>query len=67
VFGNGPVSVKAGVGAPVVVTLKVPLVPTVYVTVLALVIAGACTRTTLRAKFCVAFVPTPLEAVITRG
>ena len=34
-------SVKAGGGQPVVVTVKVPAIPTVNVTVLTLVIAGA--------------------------
>ena len=39
--GKDPVLAKAGVGLPVVVTVKVPLVPAVKVTLFALVIAGA--------------------------
>ena len=39
--GRVPVSVGAGVGNPVVVTVKVPDVPTVNVVLPALVIAGA--------------------------
>jgi hypothetical protein len=45
--GSDPVLVSAGVGLPVVVTVNVPLAPAVKVTELALVIAGAWTRTTL--------------------
>jgi hypothetical protein len=40
-LGNDPDSLKAGVGEPVVVTEKVPAVPTVKVVLLALVILGA--------------------------
>ena len=39
--GNAPVRVIAGVGNPVVVTLKLLAVPTVNVVAFALVIAGA--------------------------
>ena len=39
--GSAPVSVSAGVGTPVVVTVNVPAVPVVNVVRLALVIAGA--------------------------
>ncbi len=39
--GNAPVSLSAGVGNPVVVTVNVPAVPVVNVVVSALVIAGA--------------------------
>jgi hypothetical protein len=39
-LGSAPVSVKDGVGAPVVVTVKLPAVPTVNVELLALVITG---------------------------
>jgi hypothetical protein len=45
--GRDPVLDNAGVGLPVVVTVNVPLVPAVNVTELALVMAGAWTRTTL--------------------
>jgi len=40
-LGSAPVSVKVGDGDPVVVTAKLPAVPTVNVVLLALVIAGA--------------------------
>ena len=40
-LGSAPVSVSDGVGAPVVVTVKLPAAPTVNVVLLALVIAGA--------------------------
>jgi hypothetical protein len=45
--GSDPVLLNAGVGLPVVVTVNVPLVPAVNVTELALVMAGAWTKTTL--------------------
>ncbi len=40
-LGSVPVLVNAGVGDPVVVTVKLPAVPTANVVVFALVIAGA--------------------------
>jgi hypothetical protein len=40
-LGSVPVSDSVGAGDPVVVTVKLPAVPTVKVVVLALVIAGA--------------------------
>ena len=40
-LGRAPLSVSAGVGKPVVVTVKLPAVPTVKVVLLALVMAGA--------------------------
>jgi hypothetical protein len=40
VFGSIPVSLRVGVGDPVVVTVNVPAVPTVKVALFALVIAG---------------------------
>jgi hypothetical protein len=40
-LGNDPVLARAETGLPVVVTVKVPLVPAVKVTLFALVIAGA--------------------------
>jgi hypothetical protein len=40
-LGSAPDSLNAGVGAPVVVTVKLPAVPTTNVALLALVIAGA--------------------------
>jgi hypothetical protein len=48
--GNDPVLLKAGVGLPVDVTVKVPLDPAVKVTAVALVIVGAWTRTTCSVK-----------------
>ena len=65
--GKAPVLLKAAVGLPVDVTVKVPLVPAVNVTLFALVIAGACTKTTLNVKTCVAFGEIPLFAVIVMG
>ena len=64
-LGNAPVSVIDGVGVPVVVTVKLPAVPTLNVVLLALVIAGACVAAlTVNVKLWVAGVPTPLLAVI---
>ena len=40
-FGRAPVSVKEGVGTPVVVTVNVPGVPTIKVALLGLVIEAA--------------------------
>src|SRR5215467_6477853 len=40
-LGSAPVSVSDGVGVPVVVTAKLPAVPTVNVVLLALVMLGA--------------------------
>jgi hypothetical protein len=53
-----------GAGDPVVVTVKLPAVPTVNVVVFALVITGACVVFTVSVKLWVAAVPTPLLAVI---
>ena len=64
-LGSAPVSVTDGVGVPVVVTVKLPAVPTVNVVLLALVIAGAWF--TVRVKLWLAGVPTPLLAVIVIG
>lgn len=50
--GRAPVSDKDGVGKPVVVTEKVPAVPTVNVVLGALEIAGA--EFTVNVKVCVA-------------
>ena len=62
-LGSAPVSVSVGVGAPVVVTVKLPdVLPTVKVAVFALVIAGAWF--TVRVKLWFAGLPTPLLAVI---
>jgi hypothetical protein len=67
-LGRAPVSVKVGVGVPVVVTENVPAVPTVKVVLLALVIAGAALDVlTVSVKACVAGVPTPLLEVNVRG
>jgi hypothetical protein len=38
--GSGPLSLNAGAGLPVAVTVKLPAVPVVNVTLLMLVIAG---------------------------
>ena len=65
--GKAPVLLTAAAGLPVVVTVNVPLVPAVKVTLFALVIAGACTKTTLTVKDCVAFGETPLFAVMVMG
>jgi len=65
-LGSAPVSVSVGVGAPVVVTVKLPdVLPTVKVVVFALVIAGAWF--TVRVKPWFAGLPTPLLAVIVIG
>jgi hypothetical protein len=64
-FGSVPVSLSDGVGVPVVVTVKLPAVPTVKVVLFALVIAGAWF--TVSVKLWVAAVPTPLLAVIVTG
>jgi hypothetical protein len=45
--GSAPLSVKLGVGTPVVVTVNVPSVLYVIVAVLALVMAGAAPRFTV--------------------
>ena len=63
--GSAPVSVKAGVGAPVVVTVKVPGVPTVNVVLAPLVMTGAVF--TVSVKLCVPLGATPLLAVIVMG
>ena len=55
-------SLSVGVGKPVVVTVKVPALPTVNVVLSALVIAGAWS--TVSVKVCVASGPTPLAAVM---
>ena len=60
--GRVPVSVSVGVGIPVVVTVKLPAVPTVKVVLVALVIAGAWL--TVRVKLWVA--EKPLAAVKVR-
>jgi hypothetical protein len=66
-LGRVPVSVTDGVGAPVVVTVKLPAVPTVNVVLLALVIAGAAGAAfTVKVKVWLAELPTPLLAVIVR-
>ena len=61
-LGSVPVSVRDGVGAPVVVTAKLPAAPIVNVVLLALVIAG--TWFTVRVKLWLAAAPTPFLAVI---
>ena len=64
--GNVPVLLKVGVGNPVAVTVNVPALPIVKVVFAALVIAGAVPLT-VKVKLCVAFVPTPLLAVMVIG
>ena len=67
-LGNVPVCVIEGVGVPVAVTVKFPAAPTVNVVLFPLVIAGAWfAGFTVSVKLCVAFVPTPLLAVIVSG
>ena len=51
-WAASPLSLSVGVGTPVVVTVKLPAVPTVKVVLLALVMAGAWL--TVRVKFWVA-------------
>ena len=66
-LGSAPDSVRDGVGDPVVVTVKLPAVPTVNVVLLALVIVGAVRAAlTVSVKLWLAGVPTPLLAVIVR-
>jgi hypothetical protein len=43
--GSAPLEARAGVGVPVVVTVKVPACPTENVVLLALVIVGGCPMT----------------------
>jgi hypothetical protein len=62
-LGSAPVSVRVGVGDPVVVTVKLPAVPTVNVVLAALVIAGGAWFT-FNVKLWLVAVPTPLLAVI---
>jgi hypothetical protein len=59
-LGSVPVSASVGVGDPVVVTVKLPAVPTVNVALFALVIAG--TWFTVNVKLWLAGLPTPLLA-----
>src|SRR5215472_873275 len=65
-LGSVPVSVRDGVGVPVVVTVKLAAVPTANVVLLALVMLGAIPVLTVRVKLWLAGVPTPLLAVIVR-
>ena len=59
--GSASVSLSAGIGKPVVVTVKDPAVPTVKLVLFALVIAGAAFAVSV--KLCVAFGSTLLLAV----
>ena len=63
-LGSGPVSVMAGAGVPVVVTVYVPATPMVKVAVGGLVMVGASAMVSV--KFWVAL-PTLLVAVKTIG
>jgi hypothetical protein len=66
-LGSAPVSVKVGVGVPVVVTENVPVAPAVKVVLLALVITGATLGVfTVSVKACLAGAPTPFVAVSVR-
>jgi len=62
--GNAPVSVKAGTGKPVVVTVKDPAAPSAKEVLVALVKAGAWF--TVSVKDCVASAPAPLCALMVR-
>jgi hypothetical protein len=64
-LGRAPVWLRVGDGKPVAVTVNEPIAPTVNVALLVLLTAGA--SLTVRVKFCVAFVPTPFEAVKVTG
>src|SRR6185295_16224932 len=61
-LGRAPVSLKAGVGKPVAVTVNVPPVFTSNTALFALVIAGGWPMVSV--KFCVAFGDTLLLAVM---
>ena len=63
--GNGPVSDSAAAGVPAVVTVKLPVAPSVNVVDDALVIEGG--PLTVRVKFCVAFGEMPLAAWMVMG
>ena len=60
-LGSEPVKESAGVGLPVVVTLKLPFTPTVNVVLLALVITGAAC--TVMVKVDVVLLPAALVTV----
>lgn len=61
-LGNPPASPSVGFGKPLLLTVNVPALPAMKVAFAALVIAGAWSTSSV--KFCVAFVPTPFDAVI---
>lgn len=66
--GRTPAADRVGVGLPVAVTVKLPVVPSVKVAVLALVITGAvpvgpAAAFTVRMNACTALGETPLAAV----
>ena len=62
--GKVPDSESVGAGEPVATTVNVPAVPAVNVALDALVIDGAVAAAlTVNVKLCVAFVPTPFDAV----
>jgi hypothetical protein len=64
--GSVPFSLSVGIGVPVAVIMNVPTVPTVKAALFGLVIVGATfdeAGFTVSVKFCVALVPTPLDAV----
>ena len=65
--GKLPVSDRLGVGVPVVVTVKLPALPSVKVVDDSEVIVGAVPASTVRVKDCVASEPTPFDAVIVIG
>jgi len=65
-LGSVPVFVSDGFGVPVVVTVKLPAVPTANVVLVALVMLGAIPALTVKVKLWL-IVPAPLLAVIVIG
>ncbi len=66
--GSEPVSLRLGVGVPVVSTVKVPAAPSAKVVAATEVMAGACAvEVTVSVKLWLAGVPTPLLAVMVIG
>ena len=57
-FGNAPLSLNVGAGAPVAVTVNVPGMPTVKVALLGLVMFGGVPTTNVA---CAVAVPLPLQ------
>ncbi len=62
--GSAPFSNRVGIGNPVAITMNVPAEPTLNVALFPVVIVGEVAgRITVSTKFCIASVPTPLDAV----